>query len=76
MSKWIAPSRRLYVKVDCRNRARLAVPKRCKDVFQNHRSYGANHEERTQLAERSGKFATIAESLANVEALFLSRSLL
>jgi len=32
--------------------------------------------EHSSLAERSGRFATIAESLANVEALFLSRSLL
>jgi hypothetical protein len=49
----------------------VAVSKQCKEVFQNHRSYGANHEERTQLAERPGKFATIAESLTDVEALFL-----
>jgi hypothetical protein len=49
----------------------VAVSKQCKEVFQNHRGYGANHEERTQLAERPGKFATIAESLTDVEALFL-----
>jgi hypothetical protein len=43
----------------------VAMSKRCKEVFQNHRSYGANHEERTQLAERSGRSATIAESAEN-----------
>jgi hypothetical protein len=31
---------------------------------------------RLRLLERSGRFAAIAESFANVEALFLSRSLL